>query len=271
MKTSLFKKIENKLTYIYRRALSSRRMEPSFIIIGEARCGTTSLFNYICQNSKVIQPHKKEIHFFDYKFDKKKSWYKSFFPFVKEGKITGEATPYYFSHPKAASRLKEMYPDIKLILLLRNPIDRAISSFYKQRDLKIENIESIEEAIDLEQERIKNSMDNMLKNNDYDFNHKNYAYVNRGLYYDNLKRWQSLFDKDQMLIFEFDELYGNIEVSYDRVISFLGLDKEERSFKHFNKGTYNNVDVEFRAKLGNFFEESNQKLYKLLKSNYNWK
>jgi len=267
----MLSKIKNKLIFFFRKTLSFNRMEPSFIIIGEARCGTTSLFNYISQNDKVLPPVKKEIHFFDYKFHKKKGWYKSFFPFVKEGKITGEATPYYFSHPKAAKRIKETYPDIKVILVLRNPIDRAISSFYKQRDLKIEPIESIEKAIDIEEDRLKDSMKNMSTNSDYDFNHKNYAYAKRGLYYENLERWKSLFDEDQMLIFEFEELFGNIDVNYDKVIEFLNIDKQNISFRHFNKGTYDNIDAEFRMKLSSYFDESNQKLYKMLKSNYNWK
>tara|TARA_B100000780_G_scaffold277884_1_gene249717 strand:+ start:464 stop:1264 length:801 start_codon:yes stop_codon:yes gene_type:complete len=266
----MLSKIKNKLIFFFRKSLAFNRMEPSFIIIGEARCGTTSLFNYICQNTKVLPPLKKEIHFFDYNFHKKQGWYKSFFPFVKEGKITGEATPYYFSHPKAAKRIKETYPDIKVILVLRNPIDRAISSFYKQRDLKIEPVESIEEAFDIEEIRLKNSKNNML-NIDYDFNHKNYAYVNRGLYYENLERWQSFFDEDQMLIFEFDELFRSLDTNYNRVIEFLDIDKQNIAFKHFNKGTYDNINAEFRIKLGSLFKESNQKLYKLLKLNYNWK
>lgn len=267
----MLSKIKKKLLFLFREFSAFNRMEPSFLIIGEARCGTTSLFNYICQNTKVLPPAKKEIHFFDYKFHKNKNWYKSYFPFKSNNKITGEATPYYFSHPKSAKRIKETYPDIKIILVIRNPIDRAISSFYKQRDLKIETIESIEEAIGLEEIRLKNFRDNMHGNIDYDFNHKNYAYVNRGLYYENLERWQSLFDEDQMLIFEFDELFGNIDSNYKKVIEFLNIDKQKISFRHFNKGTYDNINAEFRVKLASFFKESNEKLYKSLKFNYNWK
>ena len=136
--------------------------------------------------------------------------------------------------------------------------------------MKIEPVESIEEAFDIEEIRLKNSKNNML-NIDYDFNHKNYAYVNRGLYYENLERWQSFFDEDQMLIFEFDELFRSLDTNYNRVIEFLDIDKQNIAFKHFNKGTYDNINAEFRIKLGSLFKESNQKLYKLLKLNYNWK
>ena len=149
------KKIFKKFLFLLRYITSYFRMEPSFIIVGEARCGTTSLFNYICQNSKVLEPIKKEIHFFDYNYNKGKSWYKSFFNFKKNNKISGEATPYYFSHPKAAERIKLLYPNIKIILILRNPAERAISSFYKQRSLGIEKIDSIEVAFDAEENRLK--------------------------------------------------------------------------------------------------------------------
>ena len=254
-----------------RRIFAFNRMEPSFIIIGEARCGTTSLFNYICENNRVLPPSKKEIHFFDYKFHNGKSWYKAYFPIKNKNKITGEATPYYFSHPKAAKRLKETFPKMKIILILRNPIDRAISSYYKQRKLSLEHIESVEKAVDLEDVRLKESMYNMLNKNDYDYNHKNYAYVKRGLYYENLKRWMTLFDDDQMLIFEFDDLFGNLEANYKRVVDFLDIDDRKMYFEHFNKGSYKNINPKFRAKLASLFEDNNKKLYKLLKVDYNWK
>lgn len=267
----MFKKIKKKLSFFLRRITCFNRMEPSFIIIGEARCGTTSLFNYICQNSKVIPPYKKEIHFFDYNYDKKKNWYRLFFPFNKKNKITGEATPYYFSHPKAASRLKKLYPDIKLILILRNPIDRAISSYYKQRKLEIEDLDSIEKAVTAETHRLKDSMENMLIKADYDFNHKNYAYLERGMYYENLKRWQSLFDESQLLIFEFEELFGNLNYNYKKVINFLNIDSQDISFNHYNKGSYEDIDSKFRLELFNKFEANNQKLYQLLQSDFKWK
>lgn len=245
-------------------------MEPSFIIIGEARSGTTSLFNYLCQHDRVLSPLKKEIHYFDYKYNKGLTWYKSFFPKKAKKYITGEATPYYFSHPKAAERLKEKYPNMKIILILRNPVDRVISSYYKQRSLNIEPVDTIEKALELEEVRLKNSVSNIQNNSDFDYYHKNFAYCLRGMYYDNLLRWHNHFKKDQILIFEFEELYQNIEINFERILQFLNLEKQEINFEHFNKGNYNTIDPELRNKLNKVFEESNRNTYRFLGSNYNW-
>lgn len=104
---------------------------PNFLIIGAQKSGTTSLFNYINENANnFIPPKSKELYFFSERYSKGMPWYRAHFPFkIKESYLTGEATPDYLYYHKSAKRVYENYPNIKFIILLRNPVDRAYSQY----------------------------------------------------------------------------------------------------------------------------------------------
>ena len=117
---------------------ASMRVLPDFIIIGSMKCGTTSLYYDICEHPCTLAAAYDEIGFFDSNFHLGINWYRSMFPRKKqiegvrrkEGTaITGEDTPFYFWNPIAAKRIKKLLPNIKLITILRNPIDRAYSQY----------------------------------------------------------------------------------------------------------------------------------------------
>jgi len=132
-------------------------MLPDFIIIGVQRGGTTSLYKYMTKHPKIIPALKKEIHFFDNKFGKGLSWYESqfmqnpFFCLLKrkrksEDTITGEASPYYIYHPHVPKRISKILPNVKLIAILRNPIERAFSHYNHEVRLGAEKL-SFEDAL----------------------------------------------------------------------------------------------------------------------------
>ncbi len=111
-----------------------------FILIGETKCGTTSLYNYLIQHPKAIDTPgngegydkdyaTKELHFFDNFHDRGIDWYYSRFPQTKSDEITGEATSMYIYRALIARRVKEHLSDIKFIVLLRNPVDRLVSNY----------------------------------------------------------------------------------------------------------------------------------------------
>ena len=90
-----------------------------FLIIGAQRSGTTSLYNYLIKHPKILSATKKEIHFFDRYFKKGFNWYESHFLPKKKGYLRGEATPYYLYHPLSSERIFKVFPDVKLIIILR--------------------------------------------------------------------------------------------------------------------------------------------------------
>lgn len=116
----------------YRRATSSLRALPDFVVIGAQRSGTTSLFDYFLNHPQVRPALKKELHFYDLHHERGVGWYRASFPRRRQlsnGRITGEATPNYLVHPLAPERLHAVTPNAKLIALLRNPTDRAHSAW----------------------------------------------------------------------------------------------------------------------------------------------
>jgi hypothetical protein len=139
------------------------RLLPDFIIIGGQRCGTTSLFNYLTQHPDVFPSCPKEVHYFSIHYHKGVNWYRSHFPLVMQKSyverghdrrfVAGEATPYYIAHPHAPQRIAETVPEAKLIVLLRNPVDRAYSHYHYEVKNGLETL-SFAEAIDREDERL---------------------------------------------------------------------------------------------------------------------
>lgn len=136
------------------------RVLPDFIIIGAQRAGTTSLFEYVSHHPCIGCSFGKELHFFDNlkgSFQKGLMWYRAHFPsypymyLAKKVRgrdmITGEASPYYLFHPLAATRIARVLPRVKLIAILRNPVDRAYSHYHHNAKYKRETL-SFEAALE---------------------------------------------------------------------------------------------------------------------------
>jgi len=109
------------------------RVLPNYLIIGAQKTGTSSLFNYLSMHPQVINSNKKEVHYFDKNFERPLNWYKQFFPFkfIANNYTIGEATPDYLYHPFVAQRIYNTIPGVKLIIILRNPVERVISHYFQ--------------------------------------------------------------------------------------------------------------------------------------------
>jgi len=269
----------NKLLYT---TTGSAHVLPDFLIIGAARSGTTSLYQYLAQHPSVIPGVGKEIYFFDKKFDKGINWYKSFFP-TKLSKsrlenkqnrkcLTGEATPRYLHYPHVPKRVFNLIPNVKLIVLLRNPIDRAYSHYQMEVSSGNEEL-SFEDAIEQEEKRILDDMRKMENDeNFYSVYFYRKAYLTRGIYVDQLKRWFKFFSKEQFLILKSEDLYSNPSKIYQQALDFLGLQKYELdSFKAHRMRKYSSIREKTREKLTEYFRPHNEQLYQLLDRNFDWK
>lgn len=265
----------------FRLLTSPVRMMPHFIIIGAHRGGTTSLYLYLQQHPLIIPSTTKEVHFFDINFAKGLSWYRTHFPslvhkyYIKQTRgeeiVTGEASPYYMCHPLAPKRILDEIPQVKLIAILRNPIDRAYSHYQHSIKRKTETL-SFEEAIEKEEERTQGEVDKILKDENYNsFHHRAHSYLARGIYVDQLKVWSSLFPKEQILIIKSEDLYTDPSPTFKRVLNFLDLPAwEPKEYKEYNAGYYSKIELSTREKLINYFEPYNQRLYKYLGTDFGW-
>ena len=147
-KLEKYPKLQKLVTFVYMKycgATGFLHVKPDFYIIGFAKCGTTSLFEYLISHPNIHPPKGKEIDFFDRLYSRGINWYKVGFPFTiqkfiekvffRKKFLTGEATPRYIEHPHAINRIKQTTPNAKFIILLRNPIDRAFS----QHNMNVKN------------------------------------------------------------------------------------------------------------------------------------
>src|SRR5947209_6909997 len=223
----------------FRVTTSPLRMMPDFIIIGAQKGGTTSLYRYLIDHPNIAPIYIKEPHFFDIHFHKGVGWYRSHFPTAvekyyaryveKHDLITGEASPYYLFHPRAPQRVAKTLPRAKLIVLLRNPIDRAYSQY--QHQLRQPGVEplSFEEAIAYEEKRLAGEEEKILRDEKYDsFNHRHYSYLARSTYVDQLRRWMSIFPREQFLILKSEELYAEPTAIVNQTLEFLNIPVKEQ-------------------------------------------
>ena len=278
-KPTLLTVLNNKSIEWTRRLNSFQRALPDFIIIGAAKGGTTSLFNYLVQHPQIVGPYRKEVHYFDHHYHKGLDWYKHHFPTISKLRkthskaITGEASPYYISHPLAAQRIKALLPNVKLIVLLRNPIDRALSNYQHIKRLKLEQ-EPFEKAIKLEEARINGEVDKIIQNpNYYSFTHKHFSYLTRGIYHKELEVWFKEFPASQICIFNSEQFYSDPASVLEKTLKFLNVDPWlPTNFKKFNSGgEYEPISEELRNELIRFYEPHNKKLFELINQEYNWK
>lgn len=135
-----------------------------------------------------------------------------------EGFSTGESS-HYMVNPNAMKKIKQVVPDIKLIVLLRNPIDRAYSHYRLEVKQKRENL-TFEEALEIEDKRISNEIEKMVKQNIFSEKFYYWSYKFQGCYYNFLEKWFELFPKNQFLIIESNELYNNPSFVFEKIFKF---------------------------------------------------
>ncbi|MBO1513128.1 sulfotransferase family protein [Metabacillus bambusae] len=250
----------------------SKQSIPHFLIIGAQKCGTTSLYNYLIQHPQIIPALSKEVHFFDIYFEKGMDWYRNQFPSLESKRwITGEASPYYLFHPHAPKRIHQFIPKIKLIVLLRNPVDRAYSHYHHQVRMGTEPL-SFNEAIKKEESRLKPERIEILKNENYHSPiYQNCSYLARGRYVEQLKNWMNFFSMEQFLIIRSEDFYSNPTLIFHRVLDFLGVQMLElKQYTKHNFGDYPKLNSQFRNELLTYFEPYNRELYDYLGVDFGW-
>jgi hypothetical protein len=274
------------LQKVYRGITSPIRLLPDFLIIGTQRGGTTSLYRYLKTHPCVGATSNKDIHFFDRRFNKGLIWYRGHFP-TRLGKyysqrvrqqpfVTGEASPSYLFHPHAPGRVAQLLPGARLIVLLRNPVDRAYSQYFHAIELGHESL-SFEEAIEGEEERTARERERILADERY-YSHayKHRSYLTRGIYVEQLRAWMELFGREQFLILKSEDFYADPAGTLRQVLAFLQLPETEpvlnkREYEQFNTNTYSSkMDPALRQRLIEYFRPHNARLYDYLGVDFGW-
>lgn len=259
--------------------LDHRRAAPDYLIVGAQRCGTTSLHRYLVEHPAVVPPRfgYKGVHYFDTAFTRGPRWYRAHFPThgamartrARTGArpVVGEASPYYMFHPLALRRIAEMLPRVKLIVLLRDPVDRAHSHYEHMVLEGLEDAPSFEEAVAREPARLAGEVDRLLEDPAYvSPAHQHHAYLARGEYADQVARLFELFPRAQVLVVSSERFFAEPAVELQRVTDFLGIEPFDRPPppRRHNAGAYERMAPATRAALEAHFALSDARLRTLL-------
>jgi len=204
-----------------------------FLVVGAQKSGTTALDKYLRQHEEIGMANYKELHFFDneniFSKARPKVWrhrhyyaYSKSFDFSLQKVIYGEITPIYMYWEPSCERIWQYNKNIKLIFILRNPIQRAFSHWHMEYDKNAEK-EDFSFCIRNEHERMKEALP---------YQHKVYSYVDRGFYSQQIRRFKKLFNNDQMLFIKYEQFNNNQEQKLNEIFDFLGVNKDLFEYEH---------------------------------------
>lgn len=236
----------------------SYRQSPQFLIIGTQKGGTSSLFYYLKFHPQIKRPIKKEIHYFNQFYHKGIKWYLAHFPKKSKDSCTGEASPDYLFHPSVPKRVFELNPDMKLIVLLRDPVLRAYSAYQMNKRLRVDKTDTFEQAVSYEIAQLKKDKEV------YSQERHNFFYLERGKYTQQLSNWLNFYNKKQFLLINSENLLTDTNAVLKNVYDFLEIKHTfPKSPKAQNVGQYPPLAPELQAKLKSYFEEDLKQLKKI--------
>jgi len=246
------------------------RAQPDYLVIGGKRCGTTSLQQLLSQHPCVRPPHSgKGTHYFDVNHVKGPRWFRAHFP-TRAGMaaqswragshvITGEASPYYSFHPAAMPRIARELPDVRVVMIARDPVERAYSHYRYEVRRGHETL-GIHEALDAEHARLAGTERRLLADPTYISQaHIRFSYQARGMYAEQLDRVLAHLPAEQVLAVDFRRLFGDGTDELARVLRFLGLDPtRSTAVPHREQGDGVTVPEDVRERLEAVYAEPNR-------------
>ena len=269
-------KTRRRLRWYARVATAPWRPLPDFLVIGAQKSGTSALNAYLKQLPYVCQAIRKEVHYYDRRFDKSVAWYRAHFPLksqIPKGAATDEGSPYYLAHPHVPKRIANVQPNVKMIVLLRDPKKRALSHYHMSVRKNREEL-PFEEAVRQEEKRIGEEWKKTLENDGYEsVALRYYSYKLRGHYAEQLRRYFQYFDRDQILVLSSGALRHKTIETLAEICSFLGIPEPGPGFVPKPRGTSaysRNIDPETDRYLDEYFEPLNRDLYELLGKDFGW-
>lgn len=254
------------------RLTASLRMTPDVLVVGAQRCGTTSLFKTLSEHPAVLPPAlHKGVHYFDTAYERGSDWYRGHFPLQRTATrlqrqlgtrvITGESSPYYLFHPLVGSRIAADLPGVRLVALLRDPVERAYSAYTHERARGFEP-ETFERALDLEPSRLCGEEARLLADPTYvSHHHQHNAYLARGRYAEQLERLAASVGRERIHVIDSGDFFTAPEDSFDAVIDFLELPQwRPARFEQRNARPRADLQPALRARLDEHFAPEDEAL-----------
>jgi hypothetical protein len=213
---------------------SGLRTTPSFIVIGGQRCGTTTIFNALAGHRQVLRPLvDKGTDYYTLHYSRGLAWYRSRMPLAVTARQARarhgqaqvfEACTYYMFHPFAIERLAADFPDIKLVVMLRDPVARAYSAYKHELARGFETENDFLTALQLENERLAGEYERMRDDPTYEsFSHRHQAYLARGRFAEQLERVYTHYSRTQVHVLQSESFFADPHAEFARLTDFLGL------------------------------------------------
>ena len=178
------------------------RQVPEFLYIGTSKAGSTWLFNALSRHPDVFLPSNKGLYYFDAHFDRGEEWYVEQFRGSDASLARGEVSHSYLSSPEAPERIRAKAPLVRLLVCLREPVDRAFSDYLDLR----------------KNQQFEGSFESALEHYP--------RLVDRGRYATHLRRYLEVFPREQLLVQLFDDLKADPQAYADDVFDFLGVPRQ---------------------------------------------
>lgn len=248
----------------------AQRVPPTFLIVGAQRCGTTALFKTLMQHPRVFGPRlRKGVHYFDIHPDHPASWYRSHFPTqstINRAALSGsavhvgESSPYYLWHPLAAERINAMLPEVRLLVLLRDPVERAYSAHSHELARGFET-EPFEQALELEPQRLNGESQRLQADpHARSPSHQHHAYVARGEYIDQLERVAAVVGRERMMVLDSQDFWTTPELVWPELTTFLSLTPASVTFERHNARSRSPMSDSVRRSLNAHFLPYDERL-----------
>ena len=210
------------------------RMLPGFLIVGAQRSGTTSMSRMLGRHPAVAHTAlNQEVHYFDTRYGRGLGWYRSHFPLLLSARraaaglgvppVAFDSSPYYMFHPLAPERIHRDLPGVKLIVLLRDPVERSYSAHAHESALGFET-EPYERSLELEESRLRGEAERIVADPAYNsFSYQHHSYRARGRYAEQLENLTALFGRERLHVVDSGDFFADPRPAFGAVLDFLGL------------------------------------------------
>jgi hypothetical protein len=249
------------------RLSSGLRVLPDFLLVGTQRGGTTSLFRALAAHPGVAPPiFHKGVHYFDVNYARGEGWYRGHFPLRRVSRMAFESAGYYMHHPLAPERIAADLPGVKLLALLRDPVERAYSAHKHELARGFETEASFERALDLEPERLAGEVERIRAEPGYlSHSHRHHSYLDRGRYAEQLEALFTLFGRDRVHVTYAEKFFTEPEPCFDAIVDFLGLPRwRPAEFERHNARPGSPLSPALQERLSGYFAPHDERLAALL-------
>jgi hypothetical protein len=256
---------------------------PDFLIVGAQRCGTTSMVRALRQHPALFNAVlNQEVHFFDDSYAQGLAWYRSHFPLrsyalfaarkTAARPVAFESSPYYMFHPLAPKRIAAGLPGVRLLVMIRDPAERAYSAHAHETFVGHEN-ETFERALELEPGRLAGEAERIAAEPGYvSHSHRHHAYRTRGHYAEQLERLERIFGRDRLHIIDSKAFFTDPATVWAEMLEFLGLPGcDSPKFLRYNAQPREPMNDQTRASLREYYQPHDEHLADWLGHQPSWR